>query len=83
MLRGGVSMASELYAVPPELFERLAAALAEARSLLRSYHGEPGWSEYQQSPEMRRINGAMDASYKMSRGAAPSPDPVVPEQENS
>lgn len=43
------------------LTERLVSALAEARELIRAYHGLPGWAEYQHSPEMKRINGALDA----------------------
>ena len=42
------------------LTERLVSALTEARYLIGAYHGEPGWVEYQQSPEMKRINGVLD-----------------------
>lgn len=64
--------------VPCQLFEQVIAALAEARDLVHSYYREPGWAEYQQSPEMKRINGAMDAAYKMRRVEAmrvPTPHP--------
>lgn len=37
----------------------LRAALAEAIDLIHAYHGEPGWSDYQASPEMKRLKAAL------------------------
>ena len=57
---------------PAELFEQLKSALAEARSLIAAYHGEPGWADYQYSPEMKRINSAMAAACDVAAlGSAP------------
>ena len=39
--------------------ERLRAALQEALGLIESFHGAPGWGEYQASPEMRRLRAAL------------------------
>lgn len=37
----------------------LLAACREALELIEFFHGKPGWSEYQQSPEMRRLRAAI------------------------
>ena len=41
--------------------ETLRGALREALGLIRILHGEPGWEEYQSSPEMKRIAAALRA----------------------
>lgn len=46
---------AELIAAAPDLLN----ALNEAVGLLRIFHGEPGWLQYQCSPEMKRINSAI------------------------
>lgn len=38
---------------------RLRDALKTARGVIKIFHGEPAWSEYQHSPEMRQINAAL------------------------
>lgn len=37
----------------------LLAACKEAVSLVEFFHGTPGWEEYQNSPEMKRIHAAI------------------------
>lgn len=39
--------------------EKMREALVEARSMIEFFHGKPGWKEYQQSPEMQRIDAAL------------------------
>lgn len=40
----------------------LVDALTEAKKTIRTLHGEPVWKEYQQSPEMKKINAALAAN---------------------
>lgn len=44
-----------LIASAPALY----AALKEARELIRIFHGNAGWREYQCSPEIKRIDSAL------------------------
>ena len=37
-------------------------ALIKARETIYAFHGEPAWKLYQQSPEMRAINRAIEAA---------------------
>lgn len=39
---------------------RVEAALSEAVCLIEFYHGPAAWTEYQSSPEMKRIRSALD-----------------------
>ena len=57
-----------------DLFYQLQAALAEARQIIRSFHGEPGWSDYQHSPEMKCINAALAAAYDVAGPGRTSSD---------
>lgn len=40
------------------------SALRRAVETIRVFHGEPAWPEYQQSPEMKQINGAIERAEK-------------------
>jgi hypothetical protein len=40
----------------------LVAELTEAVEIIRFLHGVPGWTEYQHSPEMKRIAAALAAA---------------------
>lgn len=70
-----------------ELLRALRDALAEARELIAAYHGEPGWAEYQHSPEMKRINTALSRVYDAVQvgavlaGAADAPNVIRFEHE--
>ena len=44
-----------------EPLRKLVAWLPESLKLIRFFHGAPGWEEYQQSPEMRRLQGLLRA----------------------
>lgn len=37
----------------------LLSACEEALGLIEFFHGKPGWQEYQQSPEMKRLRAAI------------------------
>lgn len=37
----------------------LTRTLQEALEVIRLFHGQAGWKEYQSSPEMRRLNEAI------------------------
>lgn len=46
---------ADLIAAAPDLL----AALEEAITLVEFFHGVPGWTEYQSSPEMKRLRAAI------------------------
>ena len=50
--------AHELYAATR--IEELEAALRQAREIIRIWHGDICWVEYQFSPEMKQINRAIE-----------------------
>ena len=43
----------------------LKAALIRARETIYAFHGEPAWKLYQQSPEMKAINRAIEVATKV------------------
>lgn len=53
--RAAVEANARLIAAAPDLL----AALEEAITLVEFFHGVPGWTEYQSSPEMKRLRAAI------------------------
>ena len=54
--------AEQLSGLTPSLGKRCTCDLREAISLIRVFHGEAGWDEYQSSPEMKRLAAALSAA---------------------